>query len=227
LKLVQLISKQRDKQIRSHAEPYLEDGEEVVYWARVRHPGAHRHGYAYLTDSRCLIHWTGRSDESASPKWGEMTSWGVDPHARGGPLLGVESAQEKAFVRLQATNLSAAERATTFLREFSLRAPRPTRTLHKENHEGQFEVFEGRSLIPPQRSPADLTKRILVTVLGVALIFVGAVITPLPGPWSLPIFLAGLALLATEYDWAEDILNWIREKYHRFRTRRSASRETP
>jgi hypothetical protein len=37
-------------------------------------------------------------------------------------------------------------------------------------------------------------------------------ITPLPGPWSFPIIIGGLAVLATEYDWADDMRDWIKRR---------------
>jgi uncharacterized protein (TIGR02611 family) len=47
--------------------------------------------------------------------------------------------------------------------------------------------------------------RIGVTLLGLAVIAVGIVLLPLPGPGWLIIF-AGLGLLATEYEWASRLL---------------------
>jgi hypothetical protein len=76
-------------------------------------------------------------------------------------------------------------------------------------------------------SPREITKRVVLTVIGVLLMFTGAVITPIPGPWSLPILLAGLAVLASEYDWAKDALEWVkmtsRNAKERFRARRTTS----
>jgi uncharacterized protein (TIGR02611 family) len=48
-----------------------------------------------------------------------------------------------------------------------------------------------------------------VTVLGVAVIAIGIVLLPLPGPGWLIIF-AGLGLLATEFEWAARLLRWVR-----------------
>jgi uncharacterized protein (TIGR02611 family) len=53
--------------------------------------------------------------------------------------------------------------------------------------------------------------RIVVTVAGVAVIALGIVLLPLPGPGWLIIF-AGLALLATEFAWAERLLHFARDK---------------
>jgi uncharacterized protein (TIGR02611 family) len=56
-----------------------------------------------------------------------------------------------------------------------------------------------------------LAWRIVVTIVGVAVIAGGIVLLPLPGPGWLIIF-AGLGILATEYAWAARLLTWAKEK---------------
>jgi uncharacterized protein (TIGR02611 family) len=56
-----------------------------------------------------------------------------------------------------------------------------------------------------------LAWRVGVTLLGVAVIVVGIVLLPLPGPGWLIIF-AGLGLLATEYAWAARLLTRVRDR---------------
>lgn len=53
------------------------------------------------------------------------------------------------------------------------------------------------------------TVRLVVTTAGVAVIALGIVLLPLPGPGWLIIF-AGLAILATEYAWAGRLLHRTR-----------------
>ena len=48
--------------------------------------------------------------------------------------------------------------------------------------------------------------RSAVVLAGFVLTAVGIVIIPVPGPWSFPLILAGLALLALEFQWAENFL---------------------
>jgi uncharacterized protein (TIGR02611 family) len=59
----------------------------------------------------------------------------------------------------------------------------------------------------------DLTYRIAVGVLGVAIVVLGIVLIPLPGPGWLIVF-AGLAVLATEFVWAERLLDFARGRVH-------------
>jgi hypothetical protein len=52
-------------------------------------------------------------------------------------------------------------------------------------------------------------KRIAVTIAGFVVILIGIVLIPLPGPgWA--IVFGGLAILATEYIWAERVLNYAK-----------------
>ena len=54
-------------------------------------------------------------------------------------------------------------------------------------------------------------KRIAVSVLGLVLLAAGLVMMVLPGPGIL-VIIAGLAVLATEYVWAERALNLAKQK---------------
>ena len=54
-------------------------------------------------------------------------------------------------------------------------------------------------------------KRIAVTIAGFAVLIVGIVLIPLPGPGWLIVF-SGLAILATEYVWARRLLNYAKAK---------------
>ena len=59
--------------------------------------------------------------------------------------------------------------------------------------------------------------RVAVTVLGTAVLAIGIVLLPLPGPGWLIIF-AGLGILASEYAWARRLLAWVRAQFVRWRT---------
>jgi uncharacterized protein (TIGR02611 family) len=57
-------------------------------------------------------------------------------------------------------------------------------------------------------------KRIAVTVVGGILLVAGLVFLVLPGP-GFVLILAGLAILATEYVWAQRALNFAKDKARR------------
>ncbi|MEU4340653.1 TIGR02611 family protein [Nocardia sp. NPDC023852] len=63
-----------------------------------------------------------------------------------------------------------------------------------------------------RRPTLNLAYRIGVAVAGVAVLAVGILAIPYPGPgWA--IVFAGLGILATEFAWARRILGWLRSKY--------------
>lgn len=72
---------------------------------------------------------------------------------------------------------------------------------------------------PDWHSPRELlafifhsTKLIVVFVVGVALVLLGIALIPLPGPFSIPLMIAGLAVLASEFVWAERMLDTVKDK---------------
>jgi uncharacterized protein (TIGR02611 family) len=64
------------------------------------------------------------------------------------------------------------------------------------------------------RPTADFVYRIVVGVVGLAVLGVGILAIPYPGPgWA--IVFVGLAILATEFAWAHRLLRFTRERYDR------------
>lgn len=55
-------------------------------------------------------------------------------------------------------------------------------------------------------------KRIGIGTIGTLIVLIGIVAIPYPGPGWLIVF-AGLAVLATEFDWAQRLLDYGRGKY--------------
>jgi uncharacterized protein (TIGR02611 family) len=56
-------------------------------------------------------------------------------------------------------------------------------------------------------------KKIAIGVAGATVLIVGIVAIPYPGPGWLIVF-AGLAILATEFEWADRLLSFARGKYN-------------
>lgn len=66
---------------------------------------------------------------------------------------------------------------------------------------------------------AKSSKTVAITVIGGALVLLGIALIPLPGPWTIPLILGGLAILGTEYAWARRALDETKR-----RARKAASR---
>jgi hypothetical protein len=59
------------------------------------------------------------------------------------------------------------------------------------------------------RSPNMIVRsayRMIVLVVGLSIVGLGLVLVVLPGPWTIPLVLLGLAILASEFVWARLLL---------------------
>lgn len=56
-------------------------------------------------------------------------------------------------------------------------------------------------------------RRPLVFIVGTLFILLSALIGWLPGPGGMVIFLLGIAVLSTEFTWAERLRNWLIERF--------------
>jgi uncharacterized protein (TIGR02611 family) len=63
-----------------------------------------------------------------------------------------------------------------------------------------------------RRPSLNLAYRIVVGVVGAAVLATGILAIPYPGPGWLILF-AGLAILGTEFTWAKRALRWTRARY--------------
>lgn len=91
--------------------------------------------------------------------------------------------------------------ADAFVAELSAADPELAQRWHDHPAVVPFKavvLFVGRNI-----------KRILVTIAGTLVVLIGIVLIPLPGPgWA--IVFGGLAILATEYVWAQRVLAYAK-----------------
>jgi len=82
-------------------------------------------------------------------------------------------------------------------------------------HDGEGTIsdrFAYRAFLRKIRA-MDLSYRITVGLIGLTIIISGIILLPLPGPGWLVIF-GGLFVLSTEFEWAERLLEYARDKVH-------------
>jgi uncharacterized protein (TIGR02611 family) len=58
----------------------------------------------------------------------------------------------------------------------------------------------------------EMVYRIIVGVIGVIVLIIGIICIPFVGPGWLIVF-AGLGILASEFEWAQRLLGWVKERY--------------
>jgi uncharacterized protein (TIGR02611 family) len=70
---------------------------------------------------------------------------------------------------------------------------------------------------------ARAARKVAISTLGGAILVVGVVLLPLPGPGMLVVFL-GLAILSTEYSWPKRLAHYLRRRAAQFAERRRERR---
>ncbi|MGH2694895.1 MAG: hypothetical protein ACRDJJ_08785, partial [Actinomycetota bacterium] len=177
------IAEKRDDIILGRARPYLEDGEDVVHWVRARRQGSRDDGFVFLTERRLIIYWSRRDHGHYTMPWDRVTAWGINEAGEKGPILAIESPDERAEVQLKVGTEASASRVRVFLNAFGELAPIPRRALHPSGHMG--EVAEWHPKVQRERrSVAGHTRRVVVTIIGGLLLGAGVILSlPLvPGP---------------------------------------------
>lgn len=61
----------------------------------------------------------------------------------------------------------------------------------------------------------NIVYRVLLTIIGVAIVIIGIILIPLPGPGWLIVFV-GLTVLGSEFHWARRLTSWARMQLARF-----------
>jgi uncharacterized protein (TIGR02611 family) len=220
------LSEQRENLILAQAAPHIDEGEPVLSWVRSRRTSGRGEGLVFITPTRVVVHWTSRNEPASTFKWVDITGWGVVPNARGGPVLGIEGPQGTCTVQLRAVTKAMGERVGEFIEHFAAHAPFAREPMNLDHENAAFKPLGTVKVPPHHMTVADKLKRVGLTVLGATMVIGGILLTPLPGPWSLPIVIGGLAVLSQEYDWAKDAREWIRTKSKevaaKFKARRSS-----
>jgi hypothetical protein len=221
------LAQARERMILGHALPLLSEGEDIVCWVRARRMPDGKHGFAYVTPKSLLFCWTHGRDEQVALSWDDIGAWGVKIGPRGGPILMVSNDGETTSAQMPVGTRGMARAVNVFLAEVSARThharPLAGDGMHSSD-QGSAPVVshERRTLVAHGR-------RLFVTIAGMFLILLGVVFASpfVPGPGILTI-LFGLALLASEYDWAKDAHHWGRKKavafWERIRQRRKKRR---
>jgi len=223
--LLRKLSQVRQRQILEHAEPFLDTGESVLAWVRITRPHRSSRGLLFVTPKQVIVSWSKGSDKTRAIRWEDVVAWGMAPDGGRGPLFAIESDSEahEAHILVRTDEMVAA--ANRFLVHFVEHAAPPARSLSRVEQPERFRSHELR-VERERKTVGKHTRRAIVTIIGLCLIVIAFLIGWIPGPWSIPLVIAGLAVLATEYDWAEDFLTWSRTRYERTRAKLKARRST-
>ncbi len=186
----------------------LDEGEAVVAWSHASLPGARAPGLFVVTQQRCLL-------QVASPSVPDVET----------PLSRLRIFE---FDRRSATTGQLRLRGdeAEIVAEFSLTSRHRTRAMGRILAQlARAEVGAPPSFDPSATSPLppvvrgvrDHARRVWVTVLGALVLVVSLLFASpfVPGPGALTA-VAGLAILAREYEWARDVHLWSARQVDRF-----------
>ncbi len=86
---------------------------------------------------------------------------------------------------------------------------------HPHLIEADEDRFAWRAKI--RRDPRKLFfYRIGVGIAGLFLMIAAILLGPLPGPGGIPLFLLGLAVWASEFGWAQNVMLWFKRQFERY-----------
>ena len=227
--LLKKLAEFRERQILEHAEPFLDEGETVLAWVRTARKRGTSRGFMFVTPKRLVVSWSKVGpDENRAIEWREIRSWGVRSDGGRGPLFAAETDDDFFEAHILVGTDGLVDMANQFLVHFVHNALPPARPLTRVEAPHMYRVTE-LHIEREHRTVGKHTRRAIVTIIGLCLIVIAFLIGWIPGPWSIPLVIAGLAVLATEYDWADDFLMWARARYvatkEKLKARRSAARE--
>ena len=222
--LGQKLADFRERQILEHAKPFLDEGEEVLSWVRTTRAHQSSRGFLFITEKRIIVSWSKMGpDENQAVSWDEIVSWGLAPDGGRGPLFAIETQDAVHQGHLLVGTEGMVTNANRFLVHFVDKARRPGRPLSRVEDPHIYRTTQLK-LERERKTVGKHTRRAIVTIIGLVLIVVAFLIGWIPGPWSIPLVIAGLAVLATEYDWADDFLTWVKIRYERTKAKLKARR---
>lgn len=209
--LMSRLAERREAHILTHCQPHLRAGESVTAWTRVRTPAEGREGFAYLTPTCLVTYWLDR-DEATAIALADVRAWGLSLDTPGGPVLAVESPGAELVTQFPTGTEAVTAHVRGFLDAFARAVPESSNRPGVSGYAVPTPEAIG-GITTEARTWGRRTRRIVVTVAGLALTAIGILLAlPLvPGPGIL-VAIAGVALLASEYDWAKDALNWAQNK---------------
>jgi uncharacterized protein (TIGR02611 family) len=209
----------RERLVLGQVRTVLREGERVTRWAHVHDPKDARPGVVAVTPVRLLVQWS-EDQEDVVLAWDELTAWDIEQARDGSPVLALETCDGRVEVALPVTSSARARAASELLSGVAEHATTGATV------PAGFPRGDAPSFVADPRGVRGHVRRIVLTVAGASVIALGLLFASpfVPGPGALTV-LAGLAILAKEYEWAKDVHLWFRRKADRFLARWRARRD--
>lgn len=219
------ISRLREHLVLGAVRRQLENGEQVLAWSHAQVPETRAPGLFVVTDRRCLLHVTNPSVEDVDTPLERFRLFDLDRRNASTARVRLRGEHAEVVAEFSLTSRArsrAMGRVLTELQRADIHAP------------DTFDPTATSPLQPIERGVRDHARRIWVTVAGLFVLLLSLLFASpfVPGPGALTA-VAGLAILAREYEWARDVhlwaarkaelfVSWMRERARRRGRRRSS-----
>lgn len=188
----------------------LDGDEEVLAWAHANVPDVRAPGILVVTNHNCRLHVASSAIPDISTPLAQLSGFKLDRRNPEVVRVRLEGDDHEVDVELSLTNRVRSRsvgRVLSALTRMKLAAPE------------SFDPALTSPLPPMDRSIRHHARRVWITVFGVLVLLVSAAFaTPfVPGPGALTA-VAGIAILAREYEWARDLHVWATRQADRLVT---------
>lgn len=187
---------------------YLDGDDEIVAWTHASIPNARAPGVLAVTNHHCLLHVASSSIEDISTPLSQLSGFQIN--RRNQEVVRVRLVGEQGLVEVELS-------LTNRVRSRSVGRVLSALTNHRIAAPESFDPSLTSPIPPMVRSARHHARRVWVTVLGVLVLMLSALFASpfVPGPGALTA-VAGVAILAREYEWARDVHVWAARQADRF-----------
>jgi uncharacterized protein (TIGR02611 family) len=202
------VRRARERLVLSHVHRDLAPGEGILAWSHANVPDTSAPAVLVVTDRRCLLRIARADVEDIDLPLHRLELFEVDRH---GPAA--------ARVRLLSDDDDVVAEFSLISRARSRAMGRVLAALHGADvaSSRHFDPTVTSPLQPLPRGVRGHARRVWLTVLGVLVLLLSLVFASpfVPGPGALTA-VAGIAILAKEYEWARDLHVWAARQADRF-----------
>lgn len=207
---MRLLPWSRERLVLGPVLRLLDGDESVVAWAHATIPDLRAPAVLVVTDHHCLVHIANSAVPDISTPLTQLSSFTLERRSEEVVRVRLTGVDRQVEVELSLTSRVRSRSVGTVL---------ATLTRAKVAGPDGFDPRLTSPLPPMVRRPRHHLRRVGITVLGTLVLLLAAVFSSpfVPGPGALTA-VAGVAILAREYEWARDWHVWVARQVDRFLT---------
>ena len=189
---------------------HLDGDEYILAWTHASLPDIRAPGVLVVTNHHVLLHVANSSVPDISAQLSELSAFTLTRRSAEVVRVRLSGEYHRVDVELSLTNRVRSRSVGRVLSEL---------TRHQVTAPDSFDAELTSPLPPMVRHFRHHARRVWITLLGVVVLLMSAAFASpfVPGPGSLTA-VAGIAILAREYEWARDLHVWASRQADRFLT---------